>query len=151
MHHLNGRFGRFQSWMKPTHCTIFFFYFFVCLFEFSGYSSFFKSEKWLRYCHFFLWDDQFFLSNQVVFMYSVVYRINPWPARPKASFKLFYYSFKFYWFLLFGTGGSWNEKNTEGLKVLLDVFVSQGFCFLQHLNEELLWTHHHSLQARGIL
>jgi len=73
------------------------------------------------FCHFFLQADQFFLLNQIVLTSPVVYRIDPWTARPKTtvSLKLFYNSCKFYWFLLFSIGGSRDERNRERRKVLL--------------------------------
>lgn len=114
--HSSSRFCRFQSWMKPTHCT----------FNFGWiYNSLFKSEKLLGYCHFLLGADQFLIWNQIMLSYPVVYRINPWTTRldTMVSFKLFHNSSTFFWFLLVSIGHSWN-KNREGHKVLLDVFVS---------------------------
>lgn len=120
----------------------------LILAEILAYNSLSKSEKLLGYCHFLLEANQFFLWNQIMPRYPVIYRVNTWTARLNTVvfFKLLYNSSIFYWFLLVSIECSW-KKNRERHKILLDMFVSQGFYFLQNLNEKLLLNHHHSLQA----
>lgn len=73
--------------------------------EFSVYNSLFKSEKLLGYCHFLLGADLFFIWNQIMLRYPMVYRINPWTTRLDAmvSFKLL----QFIHILLISAGQHW--------------------------------------------